>query len=313
MEEDHRVASERVASWWLQAKLRTAKYDPRFLQQMGSQKFRHPETGNQVLFISLPSKEQVKVYRQWAARQQQEDAGKETGEATLKKDQAPGKSKTPSEFADWLGSLVGDRGSSSRRLTRKLKGLAEKGSLDDAKDAGVGINVKSLQGLANKAGLKSGLIPYQTYADAMRDGGRWDDDKHREFMEKKDPESVEMGAKHTRQIKKEREDKKRQKSEEAQETRSKKWRDVKKKQVQDAWQQSEQYRRKDDDLDLAMQRERDNARKIPPGASHDDKRERHKRVMRELERREKENQTAPKDWEPKRASAQVPKATAAVK
>ena len=49
---------------------RLARYSPDFLQALRGRRFRHPETGNQVLFQSLPDDEQQKIYHQWAARQQ---------------------------------------------------------------------------------------------------------------------------------------------------------------------------------------------------------------------------------------------------
>lgn len=45
-----------------------ARYRPEFIRALGNRKFRNPDTGNQVLFQSLPSQEQQKVYQQWAAR-----------------------------------------------------------------------------------------------------------------------------------------------------------------------------------------------------------------------------------------------------
>lgn len=74
MEEDPKVAS-RVVSRWLVARLRHAKYSPEFMQAVQSQKFRNPDTGNDVLFVSLPSGEQQRVYQQWAARAQRQQGG----------------------------------------------------------------------------------------------------------------------------------------------------------------------------------------------------------------------------------------------
>ena len=51
---------------------RLARYNPEFLQALRGRRFRHPETGNQVLFQSLPTAEQQKVYGQWSSWQQQQ-------------------------------------------------------------------------------------------------------------------------------------------------------------------------------------------------------------------------------------------------
>ena len=49
------------------AAMRLAAYSERFLQQVRGRKFRQPDTGNEVLFVSLPEQEQAKVYQQWSA------------------------------------------------------------------------------------------------------------------------------------------------------------------------------------------------------------------------------------------------------
>ena len=176
-----RAAARRRVSLRLKAKSK----DDDFYDKIEGQRFQHPETGNKVLFWSLPSAEQKKIRQRY-------DQGQETGGEG--KEQQPSEKKSPSAFSDWLGSMAGDKGSSHRRLTRKLKGLAEKGKLDDAKVTPRGVEVKSLQGLANKAGFEHGTIPHRTYADAMRDAGKWDDDKHRSFMEEQSFESPEAGS-----------------------------------------------------------------------------------------------------------------------
>ena len=60
--------ARRVASLWL--RMIIAKYSPEFHRAMYNRKFRHPETGNQVIFYSLPEDEQKKIHEQWAARKQ---------------------------------------------------------------------------------------------------------------------------------------------------------------------------------------------------------------------------------------------------
>jgi hypothetical protein len=56
----------RVAQAFVEAHVRRAKYAPEFLQWVGDRKFRNPETGNEVKFLSLPTQEQRRVYSQWA-------------------------------------------------------------------------------------------------------------------------------------------------------------------------------------------------------------------------------------------------------
>lgn len=51
---------EVAASW-----LRKAAYRKDFLDAVKGQKFRNPDTNNDVLFVSLPRKEQARIYRQW--------------------------------------------------------------------------------------------------------------------------------------------------------------------------------------------------------------------------------------------------------
>lgn len=50
------------------ARGRTAAYSDRFMEQVRGTKFRHPETGNDVLFVSLPGAEQSRVYGQWVQK-----------------------------------------------------------------------------------------------------------------------------------------------------------------------------------------------------------------------------------------------------
>lgn len=48
-----------------QANQNQRRYRPRFLRHIENKRFRHPETGNQVLFFSLPSQEQSRIYQEW--------------------------------------------------------------------------------------------------------------------------------------------------------------------------------------------------------------------------------------------------------
>ena len=54
---------------WLR-RILLAKYSPEFHRTVFNQKFRHPETGNQVIFYSLPEEEQQKIHARWAERKQ---------------------------------------------------------------------------------------------------------------------------------------------------------------------------------------------------------------------------------------------------
>ena len=65
----------RVAREFVKAHLRVARYDPEFLQSIDGQRFRNPETGNDVKFLSLPSPEQVRIYQQWRSKQNVQEGG----------------------------------------------------------------------------------------------------------------------------------------------------------------------------------------------------------------------------------------------
>ena len=61
--------ARRIASAWLR-RILLAKYSPEFHRSVFNQKFRHPETGNQVIFYSLPDEEKERLHEQWAGRKQ---------------------------------------------------------------------------------------------------------------------------------------------------------------------------------------------------------------------------------------------------
>jgi len=61
------ASHERVARRWFQ-RIITALYSPEFYEWVWLKRFRHPETGNRVLFYSLPSEEQKRIHDQWQAR-----------------------------------------------------------------------------------------------------------------------------------------------------------------------------------------------------------------------------------------------------
>lgn len=72
----------KVAAAWLR---RTAKYGPEFLKHVQGRKFRNPESENQVVFHSLPPKEQARIHAQyWQSRAQQPQGPglRDTGEET---------------------------------------------------------------------------------------------------------------------------------------------------------------------------------------------------------------------------------------
>jgi hypothetical protein len=58
----------KVASEWIR-RILVAKFSPEFYRTIMTRKFQHPETGNRVLFYSLPEAEQKKIHDQWAAGQ----------------------------------------------------------------------------------------------------------------------------------------------------------------------------------------------------------------------------------------------------
>lgn len=47
--------------------LKEAKYSPGFMKYVEKQKWKHPQTGNDVQFVSLPTEEQKKIHEQWKA------------------------------------------------------------------------------------------------------------------------------------------------------------------------------------------------------------------------------------------------------
>lgn len=65
------AVARKIAASWLR---RFAKYNPEFMQWVGQQRFRHPETGNRVLFQSLPDPEQTEIFERWKGLNQGEGA-----------------------------------------------------------------------------------------------------------------------------------------------------------------------------------------------------------------------------------------------
>jgi len=61
--------SKKVASLWLH-RIVVAAFSPEFYRTVVHQRFRHPETGNMVVFHSLPHEMQKKIHDQWSSRQQ---------------------------------------------------------------------------------------------------------------------------------------------------------------------------------------------------------------------------------------------------
>lgn len=61
--------SKKVASLWLH-RIVVAAFSPEFYRTVVSRRFRHPETGNMVVFHSLPHEMQKKIHDQWASRKQ---------------------------------------------------------------------------------------------------------------------------------------------------------------------------------------------------------------------------------------------------
>jgi hypothetical protein len=63
---DQSLAGDTMRSRVLAAAMRLAAYSDEFLQQIRGKRFRNRQTGNDVLFVSLPPVEQARVYEQWA-------------------------------------------------------------------------------------------------------------------------------------------------------------------------------------------------------------------------------------------------------
>jgi hypothetical protein len=51
---------------------RVASYPENFLKELGERKFRNPDTGNEVVFVSLPEAEQKRIYEHWSKGQKGE-------------------------------------------------------------------------------------------------------------------------------------------------------------------------------------------------------------------------------------------------
>jgi hypothetical protein len=74
--------------------LKQAKYSKGFMKWVEGRKFKHPDTGNDVLFVSLPAEEQKKVHQQWKA-------GKKEWAQKFKPDSLDDKTRlTPEKFDD---------------------------------------------------------------------------------------------------------------------------------------------------------------------------------------------------------------------
>lgn len=59
----------RIAQEFVRAQIRRARYAPEFLQVVDGRRFRNPETGNDVQFVSLPDPEQKRIYDAWRTQQ----------------------------------------------------------------------------------------------------------------------------------------------------------------------------------------------------------------------------------------------------
>jgi hypothetical protein len=63
----------RIAREFVRAQVRRARYAPEFLRVVDPQKFRNPETGNEVRFVSLPDDEQKRIYDAWRSKNNVEE------------------------------------------------------------------------------------------------------------------------------------------------------------------------------------------------------------------------------------------------
>jgi len=68
----------RIAQEFVRAQVRRARYAPEFLRVVDPQKFRNPETGNDVRFVSLPDDEQKRIYDQWRSKNVPEEEAQES-------------------------------------------------------------------------------------------------------------------------------------------------------------------------------------------------------------------------------------------
>lgn len=65
-----------------------AAFSDEFLKTVKDRKFRNPDTGNEVKFISLPAAEQTKIYQQWGASRQEQSP--------------PGEARSKSKPGEWI-------------------------------------------------------------------------------------------------------------------------------------------------------------------------------------------------------------------
>jgi hypothetical protein len=78
---------------------RTAAQMSEFRQEVEGKRFRNPETGNQVLFVSLPKNEQARIFAEWRRHQRGEEPRKERERGLVKIDHDDAKSHA-SHMAD---------------------------------------------------------------------------------------------------------------------------------------------------------------------------------------------------------------------
>lgn len=98
---------DNVARAWLRALV--AKESPsgysQFRQEVEGERFRNPETGNDVKFVSLPRREQARIYAQWRRKQQGTEAPKEKerGLVPLDREKAKDRARAMADkISNWL-------------------------------------------------------------------------------------------------------------------------------------------------------------------------------------------------------------------
>jgi hypothetical protein len=67
----------RIAQEFVRAQVRRARYAPEFMKLVDPQKFRNPETGNEVRFVSLPDDEQQRIYEAWREKNNVQESAPE--------------------------------------------------------------------------------------------------------------------------------------------------------------------------------------------------------------------------------------------
>lgn len=83
-------AAHRIAQKYVQTHVRLARYPQEFMQEISGRRFRNPDTGNEVLYVSLPDPEQARIYEQWRrGRGKTEETSEGTSSGDQERAEAP--------------------------------------------------------------------------------------------------------------------------------------------------------------------------------------------------------------------------------